>query len=217
MKPAPLPRFMPLERTVALSDGVFAVVITLLVLGIELPEGGVPIGPELVAERAKLLHQILVYFVAFWVIAMYWSQHSLLFSSLKRTDGVLIPLNLWFLLPVTLLPFVTQLMGAERDHWSPILVFALTNLFAVVVLRRMWKHAVARPELSEGTETAARASRIEFGIRFFIGAMTVGVLLALVEPRLGMACFLLTPFGHFLNFARSALRSERLPDEPGAD
>jgi uncharacterized membrane protein len=206
MKIASLPRLFGVERTVALSDGVFAVVITLLVLGIEVPDGGRIFGPELAEVRAKLGHQTLIYFVSFWVIAMYWSQHGLLFSSLRRMDGVVLALNLGFLLPVTLLPFVTDLMGERRDHWAPVLVFALTNLVSVLALHRMWKHATTRGHLLDTPEMNDRADRVVLGLRIFIGVMVVGVLLALIDPRVGVACFVLTPVAHFFNYARDALR-----------
>jgi uncharacterized membrane protein len=69
MKLDPFARFCPWERTLALSDGVFAVVITLLVLGIEVPERGM-LGNE---GLAKLGHQIFIYFVFLCLVAMYWS------------------------------------------------------------------------------------------------------------------------------------------------
>lgn len=207
VKLAPLPRVFPPDRTVALSDAVFAVVITLLVLGIEVPESGVT-EVELAATRSKLVHQILVYFVSFWIIAMYWSQHTILFASLRRMNGVVLVLNFLFLLPVTLLPFVTQLMGANHTHWTPVLIFALTNLFAAFALWRMWRHVVSRPQFHAGPRTVELAERIAFGLRVFVGALVVGVLVALVDVKAGVVCFVLTPLGHFINFARDALRAD---------
>lgn len=211
MKIAPLPRLLPSDRAVAFADGVFAVVITVLVLGIEVPDGGRVVGPELAAVRAKLGHQILIYFVAFWVIAMYWSQHGILFSRVRRVDGIVFVLNLGFLLPVTLLPFVTELMGERRDHWAPVLVFALTNVVSVLALQGMWKYAAARDHLKQERETTELANRVVFGLRIFIALMVGAVLLALVDARFGVLCFLLTPAAHFFNLARDTLRAEREP------
>ena len=122
----PLPRFVPPDRAITFSDGVFAVVITVLVLGIEIPSDAVLTGAALTVERTKLLHQLLIYVVAFWMVGMYWSQHSLFFAGLTQIDRGIVVLNLLFLLPVTLLPFVTQLMGAKRDDWRVVLVFGLS-------------------------------------------------------------------------------------------
>jgi uncharacterized membrane protein len=216
MKVASLPRTLSIDRAVALSDGVVAVVITLLVLGIEVPDGGRVVGPELAEVRAKLAHQILIYFVAFWVIAMHWSQHGILFSNLRRMDGVVLVLNLGFLVPVTLLPFVTDLMGERRDHWGPVFLFAMTNLVSLLMLRSIWKHASSRAHLNEGQRSAELADRMALGFRVFLGVMVVGVLLAFVDPRLGILCFLLTPFAHFFNYVRDALRAEHEPENNDA-
>ena len=213
LKVPPFPHFFPIDRTVALSDGVFAVVITLLVLGIEVPEEGALAGPDVVAVRAKLIHQLVVYFASFWVIAMYWSQHGLLFSSLRRMDGMMLGSNFLFMLPVTLLPFVTQLTGARPGHWLPVLVFALINLAAALLLRHMWRHATARPSLRSGPETEVRAKRVGLGLRVFFVAIGVGLIVALFDTRAGILCFVLPPIAFFLNHAFEALRVEQASDD----
>ena len=145
----PLPRFVPLDRMLAFSDGVFAVVITLLVLGIEIPSDAVLTGSALVMEREKILHQLFIYFVAFWLVGMYWSQQSLFTSGLKQIDRGTFVLNLLLLLPITLLPFVTQFMGTMRADWRAVLLFALVNVFATLVLVSMWSRIAALPEISQ--------------------------------------------------------------------
>lgn len=120
MKLDPFPRFFPMNRAVPLSDAVFAVVMTLLVLGIEVPSESGLSGAALDLMREKLAHQVLVYFVCFSIIAMYWFHHSLLFDSLKRMDRQMMLMNLMFLMPVTLLPFVTQ-FGETSGRSSPCL------------------------------------------------------------------------------------------------
>ncbi len=128
-------------------------------------------------------------------------------------DGLMLVLNLGFLLPVTLLPFVTDLMGERRDHWAPVLVFALTNLASVLSLHYMWKHATKRAHLVDAPQMEGRADRVVLGLRVFIVIMVVGVLLALVDPRVGIVCFALTPLAHFFNYARDALRAEHETSE----
>ena len=198
----PLPRFFPLERAITFSDGVFAVVITILVLGIEVPSDIALDAAEIAVQREKFLHQVLVYGVAFWLVAMYWSQHSLLFAGLRRMDRPLVVLNLLFLLPVTLLPFVTQLMGTIRDDWRIVLVFAMTNLFGAWVLGRQWSHVAARPETHKDSHTARLSLRMRWGVRFFGLVLIAAVLISLLDVKTGIFVILVMPFVFFVNFMR---------------
>jgi uncharacterized membrane protein len=217
MKIDPLPRFIQMDRTVALSDAVFGVVMTLLVLGIEVPPEDVLARSDFSWLTGKLGHQVVVYFVSFWLVAMYWSQHILFFSALQSADRPLVVLSLMFLLPVTLLPFVTQLMGSRGSDWRFVLVFALTNLLTVFVLSRMWKHGAEKSELRKGPETLVMARRASIGIRYFVGVTIVGVLTSLVDVSLGIFCFVLMPVAHFYNLVVDLFGSEEeamLSDEP---
>jgi uncharacterized membrane protein len=203
----PLPRFVPLDRMVAFSDGVFAVVITLLVLGIEIPSDAVLTGSALVMEREKILHQLFIYFVAFWLVGMYWSQQSLFTSGLTQIDRGTFVLNLLLLLPITLLPFVTQLMGTLRGDWKVVLYFALTNVLATFVIERMWSRIASLPETQKGPQTATLAARMRVEVRAHAAVMVVGVLVALLDVRVGTFVFILIPFAHFYNFLRDPFRS----------
>jgi len=203
----PLPRFVPLDRMVAFSDGVFAVVITLLVLGIEIPSDAVLTGSALATEREKILHQLLIYFVAFWLVGMYWSQQSLFTAGLKQIDRGTFVLNLLLLLPITLLPFVTQLMGTMRDDWRAVLNFALINVLATFVIERMWSRIAALPEIHESPQTAMLAARMRVELRVHAAVMVVGVLVARLDVRVGTLVFILIPFAHFYNFLRDPFRS----------
>jgi len=207
MRLDPLPRFFPLDRLVPLSDAVFAVVITLLVLGIDIPEGGTLSGASLGTTLDKLWHQILVYFVSFWIVAMYWSQHSLLFAGVKRAERGMLVLNLLFLLPVTLLPFVTQLMGSQRDSWEVVAVFAVTNLGAALFFRTLWRYVAARPEIHATPQTARLARRIDKGMRIFAGIMALGVAISLANVKIGIFFFVLFPVFYFFNYVRDPLRA----------
>ena len=205
----PFPRFFPLDRAVPLSDAVFAVVMTLLVLGIEVPSESGLDGAALATMREKLAHQVLVYFVCFWTVAMYWFHHSLLFGSLKRMDRPMMFMNLMFLMPVTLLPFVTQLMGARRDEWTIVALFALTNLIIALVLGLMWSRVAAQTETHKDEQTAALSKRVRTALRGFAGIMVGAVLVSWVDVKAGIACFLVTPILAFYGYVRDPSRAQQ--------
>jgi uncharacterized membrane protein len=203
----PLPRFVPIDRLAAFSDGVFAVGITVLVLGIDIPSDVVLTGAEVALERERILHQLLIYFVAFWLVGMYWSQQSFLTSVLSKIDRGTFVLNLLLLFPITLLPFVTQLMGTMRDDWRAVLNFALINVLATFVIERMWSRIASLTEIQKSPQTALLAARMRLEIRAHAAVMVLGVLVARLDVRLGTLVFVLIPFGHFYNFLRDPFRS----------
>ncbi len=210
-----LPRYFPLERALPFTDGVFAIVITILVLGIEVPSDVTLDTAATAAERERLLHQLLVYFVAFWLTAMYWTQHGLLYAGLRKLDRGLVVLNLMFLLPVTLLPFVTQVMGTRRDDWRSVLVFGLTNLLAAALVERQWKHVLRRPETHSGATTLRLGRRLVWGARFFGGVVIAGIVVSLLNVKAGIVVILIVPLVFFANFIRMGSTPEE--DQPGAD
>ena len=101
------------ERMLAFSDAVMAVAITLLVLDLKLP------GNVSDAELGHALHASLpnlaAYALSFVVIGLLWIGHHQQFSQIRRVDGVLIWLNLFFLLTIALIPFVTSLLSEHGD------------------------------------------------------------------------------------------------------
>src|SRR5215467_3231249 len=96
-------------RVLALSDGVFAIAITLLVLEIHVPDlsGGETLGQALQDVRPSFV----AFLISFVVIAIAWAGHRDFFSLIRRTDRNLVWLNILYLLPISVLPFGAALMA----------------------------------------------------------------------------------------------------------
>jgi uncharacterized membrane protein len=99
-------------RVLALSDGVFAIIITLLVLEIHVPE--LTQGHSLNQALAEIRPSFVAFVISFILAGMYWVGHRDLFALIRRTDRVLVWLNILYLLPLCLLPF------AARGHAWPL-------------------------------------------------------------------------------------------------
>lgn len=99
-------------RIEAFSDGVFAIVITLLVLSLhvpDLPPGSPPLDvPSYLHEQAATLR---AYVLSFLVVGMFWMTHHRIFAHIERHDGVLMWLNLILLLFISFIPFPTAILG----------------------------------------------------------------------------------------------------------
>ena len=117
------------QRFEAFSDGVFAIVITLLILDIKIPE----VQPDaLPAALVRILPQVLTYIMSFFIIGLYWHIHHQVTAQIKIIDEAALWLNLVWLLFVSVLPFPTALLGRYPLQAVPLTIYGL-NLILVNV------------------------------------------------------------------------------------
>src|SRR4051812_36155683 len=100
------------SRLEAISDGVFAVALTLLVLDIRAPDSD---QAKLLDELVKLLPHILAFILSFLIVTFYWTAHQVLFNSIHRSDRYLLWFNALHLLFVVFLPFSTAILAQFHD------------------------------------------------------------------------------------------------------
>jgi uncharacterized membrane protein len=115
------------DRIVNLSDGVFAIAITLLVLDIRVPD--IPesmVAKELPAALISLWPKYLGYFLSFVGITVFWTIHHSIFRPIRSYDRTLLYLNFLFLMVVAFVPFPTSLLGEYGDHQLPVAIYAAT-------------------------------------------------------------------------------------------
>jgi len=116
------------ERTVAFSDGVFAIAITLLVLSLDVPKLGH--GEKLDHALSNLADNFTSYFIGFAVIGLFWVGHHYFFDSLRGFDGRLLWLNLLYLSFIGLMPFTTALLGDYGNDPSALTAYAINVALA---------------------------------------------------------------------------------------
>ena len=139
-------------RVMALADGVIAIVITLLVLEIHVPE--LPEGPGLNEKLVEALRELGPFFVGFLlsfvVTAIAWAAHRSLFALIQRTDRTLVWLNILYLLPFSLLPFGAALISQYDNEPVALRVYGLQLLLIALTRLIIWLYATNRPDLLYG-------------------------------------------------------------------
>jgi uncharacterized membrane protein len=141
-------------RVLTFSDGLFAIAMTLLVVGIEVPD--IPDTDD-VSELADSLNDLsgsfISFFISFAVIGRYWLAHHQFFSRLKRMDQGLIGLNMIYLCFVAFLPFPTALLGNFFENPLSIAIYAvavaLVSGMEVVLYRRAQLHDLLERHLPD--------------------------------------------------------------------
>jgi uncharacterized membrane protein len=113
---------MTSERIAAFSDGVFAIIITIMVLELKVPHAAD------LAALSTLLPVFLTYVLSFIVLGIYWSNHHHMFFLTDRITGSILWANLHLLFWLSLMPFVTGWMG--ENHFAPL----PTALYGLVLL-----------------------------------------------------------------------------------
>ena len=142
---------MEKSRLEAFSDGVFAIVITLLILDIRFPEVDYSqFGTTLIS----LLPRILAYVMSFIIIGVYWVTHHNSMHAMRKTDRSFLWLNILLLLCISFIPFPTSLLGRYPFQAGPIMIYGITlivcNAVGYLMIIYVWYHPhLAGPEFSK--------------------------------------------------------------------
>ncbi|WP_328681727.1 TMEM175 family protein [Streptomyces sp. NBC_00322] len=167
-------------RLLALSDGVFAIAMTLLALDITLPAGLDPAGFE--NALGDVMPNVWAYALSFLVIAAFWRGHHQIFRYTQKVDAMVIRLGLLGLALIALMPFPTTLLAEYGDEPESVAVYSgavaamgATQLaLAVALWKRPWLGSVALPDPVARNDVADLASTVL--------VFAVAVPLAFVSP-----------------------------------
>jgi uncharacterized membrane protein len=113
-------------RLEAFSDGVIAIIITIMVLELRPPHG-----TELVALR-PLLPALLSYVLSFIYLGIYWNNHHHMLHATRRVTGPILWANLHLLFWLSLIPFVTAWMGENHVAATPTALYGVVLLMAAI-------------------------------------------------------------------------------------
>lgn len=193
------------DRVVALSDGVFAIALTLLAL----PLVDADIREDFVGgDVLGLGPKLLVFALSFAVIGRYWRVHHQAFIHIVRADGTLVGLNLLFLFWIALLPFPTAVLGEHGDTTAGVVLYASTIILTGLSSTGLWWYAaVGRARLRADTRSLTHEDTDPEWVRRGLAggiAVVVGFVpslpLAFVDPLLAELSWLLVPpVGHLLD------------------
>jgi uncharacterized membrane protein len=186
-------------RLEALSDGVFAVAITLLVLEISVPAGS---EDDLVEALIDQWPSYLAYVVSFATVGAIWLAHNAVTHYLHHADALLLRLNLLLLLVVSFVPFPTRLLAetVEDDDAGKVATtfYGLTLLTATVVMSVVWQYAIrerlVHPD-ADDAQLAAISKRLAPGFVFYVVMIGLGLFLPVIAVLgyLAIAIFYLVP------------------------
>lgn len=187
------------NRIEALTDGVFAVAMTLLVLDIKVPEFQQPLTTaELAMKLFALWPKFLSYTISFVILGVYWVGHHVQLSFIRRADRPLLWINIFFLLWVALVPFSTAVLSEYPKMQLAIAVYG-ANLIAIgltLALHRGYATKENRhvdPDIHPGLVRAAMG-RTLMGPCVYI----IAIGLSFLRAEVSLALYALVPVLYIL-------------------
>jgi uncharacterized membrane protein len=186
------------NRVEALTDGVFAVAMTLLVLDIRVPELQPSDVSQLAVRLLALWPKFLSYAISFVILGVYWVGHHVQLSFIRKVDRPLLWINLLFLLWVALLPFSTALLSEYPMAQVAITLYGL-NLIAIgLTLALQWWYATVEtrhvdPDIHPGLVRGGL-------LRTLIGpaVYVVAIAVSFFSPELSLLLYALVPVLYIL-------------------
>ena len=184
---------LPVNRIESLTDGVFAIAMTLLVLELSIPViAGSPVNTELSSKLFELWPKLLVYMLSFVILGMMWVHHRLMFHYIERSDGKLAWMNIIFLMFVALVPFAASLLGEYSNSQIAVLVYGIVALLIIIMSLVVWIYITRIDELADRvieTEIAIRR-KILYLVGCFFFILAIGI--SFISPTISLCIYGLT-------------------------
>ncbi len=188
-------------RMEALSDGIFSVAMTLLVLDIKMPDNvRVQANGDLWMHFASIAHAFSVYAVSFIVLAMFWAAHNYQFQYVEKLDRPLLWINFAFLLATTTIPFTTNLITTHPDLSLAVSFYAANILLLDVILLLHVRRLQSRPTLSTREFKAAGGGHMQRRLLSMCCVPLLAIAVAQISATWGLRTFYILVVLHFLPY-----------------
>jgi uncharacterized membrane protein len=170
---------MRTSRLEAFSDGVLAIIITIMVLELKIPD------EPTFAALGSSATAFLTYLLSFVYIGIYWNNHHHLFQVVEQVTGLVLWGNLHLLFWLSLLPVTTAWMDQTQFSRTPVIVYGV-NLFLAALAYFVLQQAIFRSEGGSGLrEALGRDLKGKMSLVLYL----TGIALAFVSPWLAIAAF----------------------------
>jgi len=188
------------NRLEAFSDGVIAIIITLMVFNLPIPTNSELETMSLLDALIKHWQDFAAFFVSFFVIGVMWINHHDLFRIIYRADHIVSLLNVFLLLGITLVPFTTRLMAThlQTEHnQTAAVIYSSTYLMTAFFFNVLWRYAAYKRRLigKNVSDTDIRVVYRNYNIGFLL------YFIAFILSFLSAPLNLIINFGLALFFA----------------
>jgi uncharacterized membrane protein len=183
-------------RIEALTDGVFAIAMTLLVLSIDVPRfPAASAGQELPRYlRYQLWPELNQYVLAFITLAAFWIGHHQQYHHIRQANSALLWLNILTLLLVALIPFSTAVAGDYPDVRIAVQIFELNLLLVGLAYYWHWSYATHNHRLVDPKLDPAHIAKTKKAMLVIPALSVVALGLSYISPAWSTSLYFLIPF-----------------------
>jgi uncharacterized membrane protein len=176
-------------RLEAFSDGVFAIIITIMVLELHVPHG------DDIRDLLPMLPVFVSYLLSFVNVGIYWNNHHHMLYATERVNGAILWANLHLLFWLSLIPFTTAWMGENHFARWPVVLYG-----CVLIMCGIAYNILCRLLINEAGADSPLASALgndwKGNLSVVIYALAVG--LAFVDPRIALGLFIVVAVTWFI-------------------
>lgn len=187
---------LDIKRIQSLTDGVFAIAMTIIILEIKIPEG---LDPDTLYRHfmVETLQEIFIYFLGFVMLGILWIGSHFHHHHVMKTDRISSWLNILFLMFVSIIPFSVGFLYTYRHQKMSIIFLGINLIFASVsnyfMLSYAWKRSYIKPHFSTGHYIHAKR-RILFPVLIYL----LIILTSFFAPSVALYLFLIPVFVHII-------------------
>ncbi|MFX1503284.1 MAG: TMEM175 family protein [Promethearchaeota archaeon] len=188
---------MSKERVETFSDAVFAIILTLLVLELHVPEVADHSNfDEYVTAMIPLIPKFISFILSFIMVAIYWVNHHYFFRYIQNVSLGLVWVNNILLLTICFIPFPTALLGNHPTDQFPVMIYGLYSLISSLAFSLMRVYSIRNKLLDVDDESIKI-----LGPKHSIPGITIyalSILFSFVNVYVSLACFFLVPVLYFV-------------------
>ena len=193
------------NRIEAFSDGVIAIIVTLLVLEIKIPEFEEHTLAGFLAAMTPLVPKLIGFAFSFFTVAIFWVNHHSFFHRIKHATWRLLWHNNLLLFFLSVVPFTTGFVGDYPFDRFVVAMYAFNLLLAGVAFSMMWQYALVRSNLAEEKTSLAERKKeyMQTGV-YGLVLYAVAVVIALIYPPAALAFLVLLQLAYFFMNSKTA-------------
>jgi uncharacterized membrane protein len=183
------------SRVETFSDGIFAIIITLLVLEIKVPHiHDYHSDAELLTALLELFPKFIGWIISFFTIAVIWVNHHKIFKQIKELDNGVFWWNAFLLLWCTFIPFPTAVLGDYPNNLTSVVLYGLVMALMALGFTLMRLYAIrTKNVLGDHVDVTQFKKGTQLSLLFGPVMYLIGILLGFIHPYMAFAVYLAIP------------------------